>query len=133
MASTRRLDVVAGILRDGAGRILITERIGDSPFAGLWEFPGGKIRADESAAAALVRELHEELGIEVRAAVPLMQLNHDYADRRVALEFFTVDEWAGEPRGLDGQKLRWCEVRELDAAELLPADAPVVAALRRDQ
>lgn len=126
-----RLNVVAGILRDPAGRILITERIGDSPFAGLWEFPGGKIRNGETPAAALVRELEEELGIATGSSEPFMMLTHDYADRSVALEFLLVTSWRGEPRGLEGQAIAWRLPASISAEELLPADAPVLGALQR--
>lgn len=128
-----RLQVVAGILRDAAGRILITERTGDSPFAGLWEFPGGKKRAGESPSAALGRELDEELGIELLHCEPFMQLSHDYADRSVALEFLLVTAWSGEPSGREGQAIAWREPAAIGAGELLPADAPVLGALQQLQ
>ena len=121
--------VAAGILRDSANRILITERLCDGPFNGLWEFPGGKIDAGETALQALQRELGEELGIDVTAALPFMNLHHDYPDRIVDLEFFLVTEWRGEPKGLEGQGVRWVELAALDTDVLLPADAPIVEAL----
>lgn len=124
------LHVAAGILRQANGRVLIAERLGGGPFNGLWEFPGGKIGDGETAAAALVRELAEELGIHVVATDPFMELCHDYPDRTVRLEFFLVTDWLGEPVGREGQGLRWIDTAGLDATELLPADAPVVAALR---
>jgi 8-oxo-dGTP diphosphatase len=114
--------VAAGILRDTAGRVLISERLCVGPFNGLWEFPGGKIGAGESAADALRRELAEELGVTVTAAQPFMELHHEYPDRTVHLEFFLVT--------LEGQGIRWLSVSELDAGVLLPADAPVIEALR---
>jgi 8-oxo-dGTP diphosphatase len=123
--------VAAGILRDAAGRILITERLCDGPFNGLWEFPGGKIGDEESPVEALQRELAEELGIQVTASQPYLNLHHEYPDRTVDLEFFLVTEWNGEPAGLEGQGVRWVTPSELDATELLPADAPVLEAIRR--
>ena len=128
---TPRFHVAAGILRDPAGRILITERLCDGPFNGLWEFPGGKIVTGETPLRALQRELVEELGVNVTEAKPFMDLQHEYPDRRVRLEFFEVLAWIGEPRGLEGQQIRWVSVTELDATVLLPADAPVVEALQR--
>ncbi len=121
--------VAAGILYDDAGRVLITERLCDGPFDGLWEFPGGKISDDESSNDALKRELEEELGIEVTNLRPFMELHHEYPDRIVDLEFFLVSEWNGEPEGLEGQGVRWVSINELDPCELLPADTPVVEAL----
>ena len=126
----RLLKVVAGILRRHDDHILITERIGDSPFAGLWEFPGGKIDRGESLDDALARELFEELGVSIRAYAHLMRLNHRYADRQVRIDFYIVSDWAGSPEGLDGQALRWVHAADLSAEELLPADAPVVRALQ---
>jgi 8-oxo-dGTP diphosphatase len=122
--------VAAGILRDAAGRVLISERLCDGPFDGLWEFPGGKIGAGETAADALTRELAEELGITVTSAQPFMELHHEYPDRTVDLEFFLVSDWQGEPAGLEGQSVRWLTPSELNPDDLLPADAPVVEQLR---
>jgi 8-oxo-dGTP diphosphatase len=123
--------VAAGILCDSGGRVLITERLCDGPFNGLWEFPGGKIAPGESSLEALRRELAEELGIDITAMQPFMELHHEYPDRIVDLEFFLVSAWDGEPQGLEGQGLRWLLVAELDAEVLLPADAPVVERLRQ--
>jgi 8-oxo-dGTP diphosphatase len=124
------LHVAAGILRDDEGQVLISERLCDGPFNGLWEFPGGKIVDGERAIDALRRELVEELGINVTAAEPYMSLRHEYPDRIVSLEFFLVTGWRGEPAGLEGQGVRWLHPHELDHDLLLPADAPVVAALQ---
>lgn len=126
----KHFHVAAGILRDSAGRILITERRCDGPFDGLWEFPGGKVDAGESPAEALHRELAEELGIKIIASQPYMDLHHEYPDRSVDLEFFLVTGWQGEPRGLESQGLRWVSASELKPDELLPADAPVLRELQ---
>ena len=130
-AQLRRIQVVAGILLNNQREVLVAERIGDSTFHGLWEFPGGKIDMDEDPPAALARELREELGIQVVDSRFFLSLRHDYDDRRVSVEFFLVDEWHEEPAGLEGQALRWVAIEDLSAADLLPADAPVVTALRR--
>lgn len=123
--------VAAGILCDPAGRVLIAERLDDGPFRGLWEFPGGKIAAGETAAEALARELAEELGIEVITCSSFMNLRHEYDDRVVSIEFFIVSEWNSDPVGREGQELRWVPAHALDARELLPADMPVIAALQQ--
>jgi 8-oxo-dGTP diphosphatase len=127
----KHFDVAAGILLDSADRVLIAERLSDGPFHGLWEFPGGKIDAGESAHDALSRELSEELGIEVTACSSFMNLRHEYEDRVVTIEFFIVDAWNREPEGCEGQALRWVSKYRLDAEELLPADMPVVQALQQ--
>jgi len=126
----QRFRVAAGILRDAHGRILITERVGGGPFNGMWEFPGGKIAADESAEQALARELAEELGVELGHSRHFMYLEHDYADRSVAIDFFLVWSWTNEPVGLEGQQLRWVHAASLAAHDLLPADIPVIEALQ---
>ena len=123
--------VAAGILCDADGRILIAERIGGGPFQGLWEFPGGKITDGESAIEALSRELAEELGIEITRYASFMNLRHEYDDRIVTIEFFIVSNWNSEPVGREGQALRWVPREQLDAAELLPADVPVIEALKK--
>lgn len=123
-------DVAAGILCDAYGRVLIAERRGGGPFDGLWEFPGGKIRPNETSKQALSRELAEELGIEVTAYSTFMNLRHEYDDRIVSIEFFIVSEWKSDPVGREGQALRWVPTDLLNAEELLPADVPVVAALQ---
>ncbi len=125
-----QLHVAAGILRDSSGRILITERLCDGPFDGLWEFPGGKIADGETSIQALVRELAEELGIEVAMSQPFMELHHEYPDRIVDIEFFVVTSWSGTPAGLEGQGLRWVLPSDLDPDILLPADVPVLEALQ---
>ncbi len=124
-------NVAAGILCDSKGRVLIAERLGGGPFNGLWEFPGGKIGPGESAERALSRELAEELGIEVTESSSFMNLRHEYDDRIVSIEFFIVSRWNCNPVGREGQELRWVPSEFLDAAELLPADVPVVTALQQ--
>ena len=126
----RRLDVVAGILWNDADEVLIAERLGDGPFHGLWEFPGGKIDSGEQPGEALARELSEEIGVAVLASHPFMSLEHRYPDRHVGIEFHLVERWNNEPQGLEGQALKWVAIRELAAAELLPADEPVIEALQ---
>ena len=125
--------VAAGILLNAAGEVLITERLCDGPFNGLWEFPGGKIDSGESPPDALRRELREELDIDATAVESFMSLSHTYPDRSVDLEFFFVTHWDGVPRGVEGQGVRWVAIDALNPEELLPADAPLVEALRRQQ
>lgn len=125
------VEVAAGVLCDSSGRVLIAERVGGGPFQGLWEFPGGKIDAGETAPQALSRELAEELGIEVTECSSFMNLRHEYDDRIVSIEFFIVSEWKSQPTGQEGQELRWVQADSLKSEELLPANVPVVAALKQ--
>jgi 8-oxo-dGTP diphosphatase len=123
--------VVAAALYDGAGRVLIAQRPHGRPLAGRWEFPGGKVAQGEAEAAALARELREELGIEVIAARSLMRLEHSYEDRDVQLSMWIVERFEGEPRALDGQRLKWVAPALLPEEDLLEADRPFVDALQR--
>lgn len=125
-----RIHVAAGALVDATGRVLVTRRPGDVHQGGLWEFPGGKLEPGEVAWAALVRELREELGVEVQAGRPLIRVHHDYGDRRVVLEVFLVSAFAGEPRGLEGQPLDWVAPAAMDPLHFPAADKPIIDALR---
>lgn len=118
-------------MRDADDCVLLAERLGDPVFDGLWEFPGGKIDADETPDMALKRELREELGIEIGSFRHMLQVSHDYDDRCVKIDFFLVNDWLGEPSGLQGQKLKWIHVDVLDERMLLPADGPVLIELSK--
>lgn len=122
--------IAAGILRDNDGRVLIAERTGDRSFSGLWEFPGGKLKDCEESLSALRRELTEELGIDILDPVLFMSLDHDYPDRSVSIDFYLIKQWMNSPTGRDGQALAWVLPNALEENMLLPADAPVVQALR---
>jgi len=124
------IHVVAGALIDSSGRVLIAQRPAGKHLAGGWEFPGGKLEPGEERLPGLARELREELGIVVEQCRPLIRVRHAYPSRDVLLDVWVVKRYAGEPRGLDGQRLRWCAQHELASADLLPADEPIVAALR---
>jgi 8-oxo-dGTP diphosphatase len=130
-SETRALiHVVAAAVTDKAGRVLIAQRPQGKHLAGGWEFPGGKLKAQEDRRAGLARELAEELGIRIATPRPLMRLRHTYPYGEVLLDMWVARHYTGEPAGLDGQSLRWCTQEELATVELLPADAPIVRALR---
>lgn len=122
--------VVAGVLFDAADRVLIAQRPVGKHMAGGWEFPGGKLEPGEERLAGLARELREELGVTIATPRPLIRVRHSYPSRDVLLDIWVVKNFIGEPRGLDGQALRWCLRDELATADLLPADKPIVRALR---
>jgi len=129
-ASIPRIQVVAAFLRDSAGRVLIAERPAGKPLAGFWEFPGGKLEPDETAFHALQRELDEELGIRVRHAYRLLRFSHHYPEREVELDVWRVTAWEGVAASQEGQHLAWVLPEELYDWQLLPADEPIVAALK---
>jgi mutator protein MutT len=115
---------------DGAGRVLIAQRPPGKHLAGGWEFPGGKLMPNEDRRAGLARELSEELGIEIFTPRPLIRVRHAYDYGDVLIDTWVVRRYSGEPSGLDRQALRWVSQEELEATQLLPADGPIVAALR---
>lgn len=128
--ATSVIDVVAGILRDRQGRVLLAQRPPGKQLAGLWEFPGGKLDAGEDPFQALVRELREELGVTVSDARFLVASSHPYGDRRIRLHAWTVTDWSGTPQGLEGQALAWHTVHGIDQQPMPPADWSIAAALR---
>lgn len=125
-----RLHVVAGVLRDAVGRVLICERPPGKHMAGDWEFPGGKRHGHESRLEALERELDEELGVRLGSARPLIRYRHAYPDRTIDLDVWLVDNYVGEPAGREGQALEWLPEERLAGRGLLLADRPIVTALQ---
>lgn len=125
------IPVVAGVLRDALGRVLLAQRTAGRAHAGLWEYPGGKVEADESPVAALARELHEELGIDIDQGRcrALIRIPFDYGARLIDLQVIEVDRFAGEPQGREGQAMRWCAAQELRNMPMPEADRPIAAAL----
>ena len=114
--------VAAGILQLDDGQILLASRPADKPWPGYWEFPGGKIEPGESAAAALNRELEEELGIQVTRARPWITLRHQYQTACIHLHCFVVEAWQGIPSPREGQTLRWQAPHAVQVEPLLPAN-----------
>jgi len=127
-----KIHVVAAAIEDAHSHILIAQRPSGKHMAGAWEFPGGKLESGEAPLEALARELREELGIEIGSGPhrPVRRISHSYPDRDVLIDVWRVREFVGSPRGLDAQALHWCTPDELERAELLPADKPIVASLR---
>ncbi|POA20179.1 hypothetical protein C1886_09930 [Pseudomonas sp. FW300-N1A1] len=126
----KRVHVAAAVIRDAGGKILIARRADAQHQGGLWEFPGGKVEEGEAVQVALARELHEELGIVVTAARPLITVHHDYPDKQVLLDVWEVSAFTGEPHGAEGQPLAWVTGRELGNYEFPAANQPIVAAAR---
>jgi 8-oxo-dGTP diphosphatase len=124
----KRVHVAAAVIRGADNRILIARRGDTQHQGGLWEFPGGKVEADETVQTALARELREELGIEVSQARPLIKVQHDYADKQVLLDVWEVSAFTGEAHGVEGQPLAWVKARELPGYEFPEANRPIVTA-----
>lgn len=123
----KEIHVVAGIIYSPAkDQVLIAKRPDHLHQGGLWEFPGGKVDAGESASAALVRELMEEINIQVLDAEPFHQLSHHYSDKAVSLDFWAVHRFTGEPLGLEGQEVRWVGLGNLGDYAFPEANRAVV-------
>ena len=126
----RRIHVMAAVIRDPAGRILIAKRPDHAHQGGLWEFPGGKLEPGEERVVALMRELREELGITVTQARPLIDIHHDYPDKSIRLDVWRVDAFEGEAHGAEGQPIRWVSPEQLGEYRFPQANAPIVSAAR---
>jgi 8-oxo-dGTP diphosphatase len=123
-----RVEVVAAIVRRN-GKILITRRLDHVHLGGLWEFPGGKVEGEESLEGALLREILEELGINIAAGPEIFTIEHDYPSKSVRLHFFDCTVIQGEPQALDVSDLRWVTPSQLADFEFPPADAKLIQKL----
>lgn len=124
--------VVAVALIDADGRVLLARRPEGKSLAGLWEFPGGKVEFDETPEAALIRELHEELGIDTwkSCLAPLTFASHGYEDFHLLMPLFACRRWQGIPQGHEGQRLAWVRAADLRSYPMPPADEPLIPILR---
>ncbi|MEJ6745131.1 MAG: 8-oxo-dGTP diphosphatase MutT [Porticoccaceae bacterium] len=129
----KRIHVVAAVIYGNLNEILIARRPDHLHQGGLWEFPGGKIEANETTYQGLVRELNEELAIKVIAANPFMQVSHDYSDKHILLDVWQVTAFKGEARGAEGQECCWVPIKILlreDSKYAFPqANRPILDAL----
>jgi len=124
--------VAAVALVDADGRVLLAQRPEGKAMAGLWEFPGGKVHDGETPEVALIRELKEELGIDVTASclAPVAFASHTYDDFHLLMPLFACRVWQGTPQGLEGQALQWIRPVRMGDVAMPAADAPLVATLR---
>ena len=125
------MHVMAGVLLDARGCVLLAQRPVGKHLAGFWEFPGGKLEGGETLLAALARELEEELGIHLLEAQPLVRVPWRYGERELLLDAWRVFSWCGEPSSVEGQSLKWLVPANVDAATLAPADRVILTALNQ--
>ncbi|ART80137.1 8-oxo-dGTP diphosphatase MutT [Oceanisphaera avium] len=130
-AAIAKVLVAVGVIENSQGQIFICRRSAHQHQANKWEFPGGKVESGETIPQALARELAEEVGITVLACEPLMQIEHDYADKHVSLAIRKVIAFSGEPSGLEGQVSRWVAVSELSHYDFPKANGPIIAKLQQ--
>ncbi len=128
--SDKPVEVVAAVIERQDGAFLLAQRPVGKVYAGYWEFPGGKVEPGEALQAALARELHEELGIDVEVAHPWIVQTYTYPHASVRLNFFRVRAWRGEAHGREEQQLAWQRASGVEVTPLLPANAPVLRALQ---
>lgn len=130
-AAKPKLLVSAAALVDADGRVLVAQRPAGKALAGLWEFPGGKVHDDETPEAALVRELHEELGIDISQSclAPLTFASHAYETFHLIMPLYVCRTWAGQVTAREGQALQWVRPNRLSQLPMPPADIPLVAML----
>ncbi len=124
--------VAACVLIDADGRVLISQRPEGKSMAGLWEFPGGKMEPGECPEEAVIREMREELGIEIPrpCLAPFVFASHDYGDFHLLMPLFLCRKWNGVPVPQEGQRVKWVRARNLRDYPMPPADEPLVAHLR---
>lgn len=124
--------VAAAALVDGDGRVLIARRPAGKAMAGLWEFPGGKLHAGETPEAALIRELHEELGIDTRQSclAPIAFTSHAYEDFHLLMPLYVCRVWHGRPKARVHDALAWVRPARMVDYAMPPADAPLIGQLR---
>ena len=124
--------VSAVALIDVDGRVLLAQRPEGKAMAGLWEFPGGKVEPGETPEAALIRELHEEIGVDTWASclAPLTFASHGYETFHLLMPLFVCRKWEGMPMGREGQALKWVRPADLRSWPMPPADLPLIAILR---
>jgi len=124
--------VSAVALIDADGRVLLAERPAGKSMAGLWEFPGGKVEPGETPEAALIRELHEELGIDTwqSCLAPLTFASHSYDDFHLLMPLFACRKWQGIVTAQEGQRLTWVQPNRLRDYPMPPADLPLIPILR---
>ncbi len=128
----KTLLVSAVALIDADGRVLLAQRPEGKSMAGLWEFPGGKIETGETPEIALIRELHEELGIDTweSCLAPLTFASHSYDDFHLLMPLFACRKWKGTPHPKEGQALKWVRANALRDYPMPPADVPLISILR---
>lgn len=128
--SVKRVEVAVGVILRG-DKIFLTKRAEHLHQGGKWEFPGGKRESNETMLDALARELKEEVAIDVKSATSLIEIHHDYDDKSVFLDVYTVSDFAGEPNPAEGQKGDWFNKTELESIDFPAANAAIIEALNR--
>lgn len=126
---TKRIHVAVGIIINNAGDILLAKRPEHLHQGGKWEFPGGKVEVGESVTDALIRELKEEVALDVNSSTPFMTQSFDYPDKHVLLDIHLVSQFSGEAQGLEGQQIAWVTKANLSHYDFPDANKPILEKL----
>lgn len=127
---TKTVHVAVGVIKQ-ENKFFLTKRLADSHQGGKWEFPGGKVEAGETVHEALYRELKEEVAIDTLTCTPLMQINHDYGDKKVLLDVFVVDNFTGQASALEGQQEGWFTLAEFVDLQFPAANQAIIEKLQQ--
>lgn len=122
----KRVHVAVGVIFNDLNQVLLAKRPDNLHQGGKWEFPGGKVENDETTSQALIRELKEEVNLNVISTMPLMTISHDYSDKQVLLDIHCVKDFSGEPKGLEGQPIIWADVQTLKNYDFPEANTPII-------
>jgi len=128
---SKTVHVAIGIIFNN-NQIFLTKRLDHVHQGGKWEFPGGKVEQGETVTEALCRELKEEIAIEVISCLPFMEIKHDYGDKQVFLDIYTVTEFIGQPTAQEGQEQAWCKLSQLKNLDFPAANKVIVNKLLAD-
>ena len=124
------IHVAVAVIVNEQKQVLIALRQAHQHQGNLWEFPGGKVELGETTEFALLREVKEELGLEIVKATPLIEIRHDYQDKSVLLDVWSTCEFEGEAKGLEGQTIRWCPIEELTEFDFPAANQTIIKAIQ---
>jgi len=127
---TKIVHVAVGVIKQ-ENKFFLTKRLADVHQGGKWEFPGGKVEVDETVYQALYRELKEEVAIDTLTCTPLMQINHDYGDKKVLLDVFVVDNFTGQAKALEGQQEGWFTLVEFSTLNFPAANQAIIDKLQQ--
>lgn len=127
---TKVVHVAVGVIKR-EDKIFLTKRLATSHQGGKWEFPGGEVEESETVYQALYRELKEEVAIDTLSCTPLMQISHDYGDKKVLLDVFVVDNFTGEAKALEGQQSGWFALSEFEGLNFPAANQAIIEKLQK--
>lgn len=133
VATVKTVHVAVAVILNDQDEVLLALRSPDQHQGGLWEFPGGKVEAGESVNEALKREIKEELNITIITTRALTSVKHDYSDKSVWLDVWSVTDFQGTPQGHEGQKIRWCAIHDLQEDEFPAANGPIISAVHANK